>query len=125
MEETNASAGRLLERIRVKGRDFDRDGEETPKEELFRMEGLFRLKDAQARIPIDAQRLKYWYSSEGPFRRCFVKIPLGERRSLIYVDLEMLAAEFQTQGQGAAHSGISSEVKRIGREGVGSERNDN
>ncbi len=67
------------------------------------MEGLFRLKEVQARIPIDGQRLKYWYSSDGPFRKCFVKIPLGHRRSLIYVDLGMLAAEFQAQGQRGDH----------------------
>jgi hypothetical protein len=87
----------LLERIRVKGRDFDRDGVETPKEELFRMPGLFKLKDVQERIPIEPQRLKYWYSSEGPYRKCFVKIPMGEKRSLVFVDLSMLRNAFRTQ----------------------------
>jgi len=100
MNETTAKGGCLLERIRVKGRDFDVGGKKTPEEELIRIGGLFRLKDVQARIPIiDAQRLKYWYSSEGPFRRSFVKITLGERRSLVYVDLQMLVAEFQSQGE--------------------------
>jgi hypothetical protein len=88
---------RLLERIQVKGRDFDLDGEETPKEDLFRTPGLFKLKDVEERIPIDGNRLKYWYSSNGPYRKCFVKIPMGDTRSLIYVDLEMLSAEFQAQ----------------------------
>jgi hypothetical protein len=41
--------------------------------------------------------LKYWYSSDGPYRKCFVKIPMGDTRSLVYVDLEMLGAEFQAQ----------------------------
>jgi len=46
---------RLLERIQVKGRDFDKDGEETPKDELLRMPGLFKLKDVEGRIPIEPQ----------------------------------------------------------------------
>ena len=87
----------LLERIQVKGRDFDRDGKETPKEELLRMPGLFKLKDVEGRIPIESIRLKYWYSSDGPYRKCFVKIPMGEKRSLVFVDLELLSAEFQAQ----------------------------
>jgi hypothetical protein len=85
----------VLSRMRIKGRDFDRDGVETPKEELFAMPGLFVLKDVEDRIPIDAKRLKYWYSSEGPYRKCFTKVPVGEVRSLVYVDLELLDAEFQ------------------------------
>lgn len=87
----------LLERIQVKGRDFDENGVETPKEELLRMPGLFKLKDVEERIPIESQRLKYWYSSDGPFRKCFVKIPMGDTRSLVFVDLQMLNAEFQAQ----------------------------
>ena len=87
----------MLERIQVKGRDFDKGGQETPKEELFRTPGLFKLKDVEERIPIDGNRLKYWYSSEGPYRKCFVKIPMGDKRSLVYVDLEKLSAEFQAQ----------------------------
>jgi hypothetical protein len=87
----------LLERIKVKGRDFDKEGNPTPKEELLRMPGLFKLKDVEERIPIEPQRLKYWYSSDGPYRKCFVKIPMGDTRSLVFVDLEMLSAEFQAQ----------------------------
>lgn len=87
----------LLARIQVKGRDFDKDDVETPKEELFQMPGLFKLKDVENRIPIDSKRLKYWYSSDGPYRKCFVKIPMGEVRSLVYVDLQLLGAEFQAQ----------------------------
>jgi hypothetical protein len=87
----------LLQRIQVKGRDFDKGGKETSKEDLFRMPGLFKLKDVEERIPIDGNRLKYWYSSNGPYRKCFVKIPMGDTRSLVYVDLEMLSAEFQAQ----------------------------
>ena len=93
----NQGSVRLLERIQVKGRDFDKDGVETTKEDLFRMPGLFKLKDVEERIPIDGNRLKYWYSSDGPYRKCFVKIPMGEKRSLVYVDLEMLSAEFEIQ----------------------------
>ncbi|MGA2082615.1 MAG: hypothetical protein ABSH53_18665, partial [Holophaga sp.] len=59
--------------------------------------GGFKLKDVEGRIPIEPQRLKYWYSSDGPYRKCFVKIPMGDTRSLVYVDLEMLGAEFQAQ----------------------------
>jgi hypothetical protein len=87
----------LMERIHVKGRDFDKGGETTPKEELFRMPGLFKLKDVEERIPIEGKRLKYWYSSDGPYRKCFVKIPMGETRSLVYVDLVSLSAEFEAQ----------------------------
>jgi hypothetical protein len=87
----------LLERIQVKGRDFDKDGVETPKDELLRMPGLFKLKDVEDRIPIDGNRLKYWYSTDGPYRKCFVKIPMGDKRSLVYVDLAVLNAEFQAQ----------------------------
>jgi hypothetical protein len=87
----------LMERIQVKGRDFDKGGKATAKDELLRMPGLFKLKDVEERIPIDGNRLKYWYSSNGPYRKCFVKIPMGEKRSLVYVDLEMLSAEFQAQ----------------------------
>jgi hypothetical protein len=61
----------ILERIRVKSRDFDQDGRATPKEELLRL--------------------------PGPFYKCFVKIPMGEKRSLVFVDLELLNAEFQPQ----------------------------
>ena len=87
----------LLGRIRVKGRDFDKDDVETTQEELFQMTGLFKLKDVQDRIPIDGNRLKYWFSTDGPYRKCFVKVPMGEVRSLIYVDLQMLSAEFDAQ----------------------------
>lgn len=104
MTKPQKSGLRLLERIQVKGRDFDKDGEETPKEELFRMPGLFKLKDVEGRIPIEAIRLKYWYSSEGPFRKCFVKIPMGDTRSLVFVDLEMLSAEFQARWEKGQHS---------------------
>ena len=87
----------LLERIQVKGRDFDKNDVETPKEELFRTPGLFKLKDVEGRIPIDGNRLNYWYSSDGPYRKCFVKIPMGEKRSLVYVDLQLLSSEFEAQ----------------------------
>jgi len=88
----------LLERIRVKGRDFDMNGVETPKDELLHMTGLFKLKDVEDRIPIEANRLKYWYSNaQGPYRKCFVKVPMGEKRSLVFVDLQMLNAELATQ----------------------------
>lgn len=97
VKTTPPSAMGLLARIQVKGRDFDLDGVETSKEELFQTPGLFKLKDVEDRIPIDAKRLKYWYSSDGPYRKCFVKIPMGEVRSLVYVDLQMMAAEFQAQ----------------------------
>ena len=97
MAKPKQNGPRLLERIQVKGRDFDKDGVETPKDELLRMPGLFKLKDVEGRIPIDGKRLKYWYSSDGPYRKCFVKIPMGEVRSLVYVDLEMLSDEFQSQ----------------------------
>jgi len=103
MPQPNKSGPSLLERIQVKGRDFDKDGQETPKEELLRMPGLFKLKDVEGRIPIEPKRLKYWYSSAGPYRKCFVKIPMGETRSLVFVDLELLNSEFQEQwerGQG-------------------------
>ena len=89
--------GMLLERIQVKGRDFDRDGLETSKFQIFHMPGLFKLKDVEERIPIEPKRLKYWYSSEGPFRKCFIKVPMGDTRSLVYVDLVLLSAEFQSQ----------------------------
>jgi hypothetical protein len=97
MAKPTSDGPRLLERIQVKGRDFDKGGQETPKEELLRMPGLFKLKDVDDRIPIEPQRLKCWYSSDGPYRKCFVKIPMGDTRSLVYVDLEMLGAEFQAQ----------------------------
>ena len=97
MAKPKQDGPRLLERIQVKGRDFDKDGNLTPKEELLRMPGLFKLKDVEDRIPIEPQRLKYWYSSDGPYRKCFVKIPMGDVRSLVFVDLEMLGAEFQAQ----------------------------
>jgi hypothetical protein len=87
----------LLARIQVKGRDFDINGKETSKEELFLTPGLFKLKDVEDRIPIDLKRLKYWYSSDGPYRKCFTKIPMGEVRSLVYVDLQLLNDEFQAQ----------------------------
>ena len=99
-KQTGAS---LLGRIQVKGRDFDKGGVETPKEELLLMPGLFKLKDVEERIPIDGARLKYWYSSDGPYRKCFVKIPMGEKRSLIYIDLEMFASEFQVQFERNQH----------------------
>jgi hypothetical protein len=97
MAKPKQSGPSLLERIQVKGRDFDKDGKETPKEELLRMPGLFKLKDVEERIPIESQRLKYWYSSDGPYRKCFVKIPMGDTRSLVFVDLELLGNEFQAQ----------------------------
>ena len=97
MTKQKPSGPPLLERIQVKGRDFDKGDTETPKDELLRMPGLFKLKDVEGRIPIDGNRLKYWYSSNGPYRKCFVKIPMGDTRSLVYVDLEMLSAEFQAQ----------------------------
>jgi hypothetical protein len=103
MPKPKQDAPSLLARIQVKGRDFDKDGSETPKEELLRMPGLFKLKDVEGRIPIEPQRLKYWYSSDGPYRKCFVKIPMGDTRSLVFVDLELLGAEVQAQwekGQG-------------------------
>ena len=95
MKKPNQGGMGLLERIQVKGRDFDKNDVETPKEELFRMPGLFKLKDVEGRIPIEAIRLKYWYSSDGPFRKCFVKIPMGDTRSLVFVDLEMLSSDFR------------------------------
>jgi hypothetical protein len=97
MTEPNQGSGDLLGRILVKGRDFDKKGIETPKDQLFRTPGLFKLKDVQERIPIEANRLKYWYSTDGPYRKCFIKVPMGDTRSLVYVDLVMLNAEFQSQ----------------------------
>lgn len=98
MKKPDAGSPSILERIRVKGRDFDLDGQATPKEELLRLPGLFKLKDVEDRIPIDGKRLKYWYSfSAGPFYKCFVKIPMGEKRSLVFVDLVLLNSEFQSQ----------------------------
>lgn len=42
MAKPKQDGPRLMERIQVKGRDFDKDGEETPKDELLRMTGLFK-----------------------------------------------------------------------------------
>ena len=96
--EPNQGGTGLLGRIRVKGRDFDIDGQMTAKDELLQMTGLFKLKDVQDRIPIDANRLKYWYSNPlGPFRKCFVKISMGEKRSLVYVDLQLINSELAQQ----------------------------
>jgi hypothetical protein len=97
MDKANPDRAHLMKRIQVKGRDFDKDGQLTPKDELLGMSGLFKLKDVEERIPIDGNRLKYWYSSDGPYRKCFTKIPMGEKRSLVYVDLERLDAEFDAQ----------------------------
>jgi hypothetical protein len=97
----------LLERIKVKGRDFDQDGVETPKEVLLRMPGLFKLKDVEGRIPIEPKRLKYWYSNpDGPYRKCFTKIPMGETRSLVFVDLELLCSEFLEQYNKSSNASI-------------------
>jgi hypothetical protein len=97
MTKPNQGGMGLLARIQVKGRDFDKDDVETSKEDLFQMAGLFKLKDVENRIPIEAKRLKYWYSSDGPYRKCFIKVPMGDTRSLVYVDLMLLSAEFQSQ----------------------------
>jgi hypothetical protein len=98
MSKQSEGGAELMGRIKVKGRDFDKGGQETPKEELLRMPGLFKLKDVEDRIPIDRIRLKYWYSNaKGPYFRCFTKIPMGDTRSLVFVDLAMLCAEFLEQ----------------------------
>jgi len=97
MVKPNQTGGGLLARIQVKGRDFEKDDVETTKDQLFQMPGLFKLKDVEDRIPIEAKRLKYWYSSDGPFRKCFIKVPMGDTRSLVYVDLMLLSSEFQSQ----------------------------
>ena len=58
--------------------------------------GLFKLKDVEERIPIDGNRLKYWYSSDGPYRKCFVKIPMGEKFDPWSTSTwKMLSAEFE------------------------------
>ncbi len=86
----------LLERILVKGRDFDKNGKDSTKKELFNMEGLFELKDVKERIPFDAKRIKYWYTHpNSTFYSCFVKLPVGEKRSLVYVDLKALLAKVE------------------------------
>ena len=96
MLTTDQADALLFKRINVKGLDFDKDGVEIPKAELMQIPGLFMLKDVQDRIPISLKRLKYWYSNRtGPFRKCFAKVCMGEKRSLIYVDLQMLCSEFQ------------------------------
>lgn len=69
----------LLEGVQVKGRDFDKDGQETPKEELLRMPGLFKLKDVEGQIPIEVIRLKHWNSSDETYRNWIVKIPMVEK----------------------------------------------
>jgi len=97
MSDAEREEPSILDRILVKGRDFDVGGKETPKEELYQMDGLFKLKDVEKRIPFAVARLKYWYSSDGPYRKCFTKVPMGQKRSLILVDLKMLRAEFQEQ----------------------------
>jgi hypothetical protein len=98
MVDEHSSGGDLLERFRVKGEDFDQNGVKTPRLELLKMEGLFKLTDVQDRIPIDENRLKYWHSnSQSPFYPCFVKIPLGTKRSLVYVDLLALNLKLREQ----------------------------
>lgn len=98
MSNPSRDGAGILERIKVKGRDFDQGGVETPKEVLLRMQGLFKLKDVEDRVPIEPKRLKYWYSNpDGPYRKCFTKIPMGEKRSLVFVDLELLCSEFLEQ----------------------------
>ena len=80
----------------VKGREFDQGDIPTPKEELRKMPGLFKLSDVQDRIPFDTKRLKFWYSDRnGLFFRYFAKLPMGEHRSLVYVDLAGLSNELQ------------------------------
>ena len=80
----------------VKGRDFDHGDIPTPKEELRKMPGLFKLNEVQDRIPFSANRIKFWYSNPtGPFHRYFAKLPMGDRRSLVYVDLVGLSNELQ------------------------------
>jgi hypothetical protein len=82
--------------LHVKGRDFDQGDIPTPKEELRKMAGLFKLSEVQDRIPFAANRLKFWYSNPtGPFYRFFPKLPMGDRRSLVYVDLAGLSNELQ------------------------------
>lgn len=80
----------------VKGRDFDQGGAPTPKEELRKMPGLFKFSDVQDRIPFEVKRIKFWYSTPScPFHRFFPKIPMGDRRSLVYVDMVGLSNELQ------------------------------
>lgn len=82
--------------LHVKGRDFDQGGIPTPKEELRKMPGLFKLNEVQDRIPFAANRIKYWYSDPaGPFHRFFAKLPMGDRRSLVLVDPAGLSNELQ------------------------------
>jgi hypothetical protein len=89
------------DRLYVKGRDFDQGGIPTPKEELRKMPGLFKLNDVLDRIPFAANRIKFWYSDPtGPFRRYFPKLLLGQRRSLVYVDLAGLSDELQQRFEG-------------------------
>ena len=80
----------------VKGRDFDQGDIPTPKEELRKMSGLFKLSEVLDRIPFSANRIKYWYSTpNGPFHRFFPKLLIGARKSLVYVDLAGLSNELQ------------------------------
>ena len=107
MEVKPQAHDNLLDRIRVKGEDFDQDGVETPKTELFKMVGLFKLKDVMQRIPIDDGRLRFWHgNADSPFYTCFVKIPLGEKRSLVYVDLQALNAKLKEQMEKTAGTGF-------------------
>ena len=76
----------MLERIQVKGRDFDKDGKETPKDELLRMPGLFKLKDVEGRIPIEPQRLNYSATSiRNVMHRCNCRRGLHRLASLTLI----------------------------------------
>ena len=82
----------VLGRLLKKGRDFDVQGIVDGVDKLLTIPGLYDLKEVAERLPFNKQTLKLWSSNQNAnFRECFLKLPVGEVKSRIYIDLQALA----------------------------------
>ena len=82
----------VLGRLLKKGRDFDIHGDVDDVDKLLTIPGLYDLKEVAERLPFNRQTLKLWSSNQNAnFRECFLKLPVGEVKSRIYIDLQALA----------------------------------
>lgn len=80
----------LLNSVRKKGTDFDRDGDVDSLDQLIKLGGIFQLKDIIDRLPFNQYTVKNWaYQESSRFRPCFHLVPVGSVRSMKLIDLAL------------------------------------
>ncbi len=73
-----------------KGRDYDREGLETPLADLRKLKGIFELRHVGDRLPVPKEKVRSLFKNKAAaWAECFHPVNLGTERNTIFIDLNL------------------------------------